>query len=63
MGEFERCELDCTGVLKFDPGEPKARYRRALARRQQGKLFTAMDDLEVAKERTKEGTPKRKLIC
>lgn len=63
LGEFEKCEADCTAVLqKFDPSEPKARYRRALARRQQGKLFMAMADLEVAKKRTKKGTPKAERI-
>jgi len=63
LGEFEKCEADCTAVLqKFDPSEPKARYRRALARRQQGKLFMAMSDLEVAKKRTKKGTPKAERI-
>jgi FKBP-type peptidyl-prolyl cis-trans isomerase len=54
LGEFEKAEADCTAVLqKFDPSEPKARYRRALARRNQGKLFMAMADLEVAKKHTK----------
>ena len=59
LGEWEKCEQDCTHVLqKFDPGNDKARYRRARARRQQGKLFMAMDDLEVAKKRA----PKSKYI-
>ena len=59
LGEWERCEADCTAVLqKFDPGNDKARYRRSRARRQQGKLFMAMDDLEVAKKRA----PKSKYV-
>ena len=34
LGQYEQCEADSTAVLQnFDLGLPKARYRRACARR------------------------------
>ena len=47
LGKIEDAEKDCTTALRLDPKYTKAYYRRATARKQQGKYVLALDDLNL----------------
>ena len=44
---FYQAEVDCDNALAIEPAYPKARYRRAVAKKEQGKLAAAIEDLEA----------------
>ncbi|KAK3261219.1 hypothetical protein CYMTET_29864 [Cymbomonas tetramitiformis] len=62
LGKFDKGEKSCTGALKLDEGNVKARFRRGKCRSELGDLDGAQEDLmRVAEQDPEDKNVKREL--
>ena len=65
LEKYEDAEKDCTTAVRIDPKYTKAFYRRATARKQQGKYVLALDDLNIvlrAEPGNKQAVEEKKVV-